>query len=98
MSYLCVNKNGQELICPDKPVRLGFIKVRCSDLKNGFYLERAYSWDANKIKKEDLSYWDCSEVCSCEDFRSFLECELPSGSIERLIGKVLTWEDEPVKL
>lgn len=24
--------------------------------------------------------------------------ELPKGSIEKLIGRVLTWEDEPVEL
>lgn len=26
------------------------------------------------------------------------EVELPKGSIEKLIGKKLTWEDEPVEL
>jgi len=26
------------------------------------------------------------------------EIELPKGSIEKLIGKQLTWEDEPVEL
>ncbi len=37
----------------------------------------------------------------CLDFWKIVEGEcvkLPKGSIEKLIGKKLTWEDEPVEL
>ena len=44
------------------------------------------------------------QICEQELFRWGSEIywyptiELPKGSIEKLIGKKLTWEDEPVEL
>lgn len=40
--------------------------------------------------RDDDYYWDTSSVCSI--------ISLPKGSIKKLIGRELTWEDEPVKL
>lgn len=70
MAWLAVNKNGTELITPEKPVRV-----------------RGYQWDYSE------------EVCiESEQGSVSIEIELPKGSIYRLIGKELTWNDEPVEL
>ena len=50
--------------------------------------EWVYSEKPHKNKR------DSSEVWSCNDDAVYL----PKGSIEKLIGKKLTWEDEPVEL
>lgn len=95
MVWLCVNKDGQELICQNKPTRLGLMK-RCSS-DGGNYIDKAHKWEEHKFKVEELTYWDDSEMCSCQDATYNFDIELPKGSIEKLIGKVLTWDDEPVK-
>lgn len=94
MAWLCVNKDGQELICENEPTRSGFVKKSCYP-SNGFYLENAKHWELHKV--EELTYWDDSEMCSCQDATYNFDINLPKGSIEKLIGKVLTWDDEPVK-
>ena len=44
--------------------------------------------------------WDYSEEIEVESEHGEMSFtfELPSGSIEKLIGRVLTWEDEPIKI
>ena len=37
--------------------------------------------------KRNHSFWE-----------SYISIELPKGSIEKLIGKILTWESEPVEI
>ena len=46
-----------------------------------------------KPRKTYYGYW----VDSDEDLED-TEIELPKGSIKKLIGRDLTWEDEPVEL
>lgn len=41
-----------------------------------------------RVSDEDNYYWK----------DTFTENSLPSGSIKKLIGRELTWNDEPVKL
>jgi hypothetical protein len=60
MTFLAVDKNGQEWIYGSEPER-----------------------------------YDDMFVCSKYDDKLF---ELPNGSIEKLIGKKLTWDDEPVEI
>lgn len=60
MAWLTVDKNGEETIYEEAPIR-----------DDGFW---------------DPSFHDPSFV------------ELPKGSIAKLIGRELTWEDEPVEL
>lgn len=40
---------------------------------------------------------DC-HFCNNNIWSAFEQIELPKGSIRKLIGKDLTWEDEPVEL
>ena len=47
------------------------------------------------LTREDYEWVDLFEVSEGE---YYLELELPKGSIEKLIGRKLTWEDEPVEL
>ena len=89
MGWLCVNKNGQELICQNKPERLGLLKRRPSDC--GAYKIIDDIWS------EPLSYWGDNEMCSCQDATYNFDIDLPKGSIEKLIGKTLTWDDEAVE-
>ncbi len=42
---------------------------------------------------DDYSYW--GNIDSCYN-RNYME--LPKGSIKKLIGKELTWNDEPVEI
>lgn len=41
-------------------------------------------------EKIELTLWTCDCIVGM--------VKLPTGSIEKLIGKKLTWEDEPVEL
>lgn len=70
MAYLCVNKNGDEIITEDKPIREGI------NYKFGYWLDQQWT--------EGESY--------------NLNIELPYGTIEKIIGYSLTWEDEPVEI
>lgn len=89
MAWLCVNKDGQELICQNKPERLGLLERRPSDCGSYKIIDNRWS--------EPLSYWDDSEMCSCQDATYSFDIDIPKGSIEKLIGKSLTWEDEAVE-
>lgn len=44
--------------------------------------------------------WDFSDEVFVEGEygEASFTLELPSGSIEKLIGRVLTWEDEPIEI
>lgn len=48
----------------------------------------------------DGALWDCSEEICMEDDTGYVDMsiELPKGSIKKLIGRELTWKDEPVEL
>lgn len=59
MAWVAVDKNGQEVIFEDQPIKG----------KEIWYLDR-------------------------EDYY----VNLPKGSIKKLIGRELTWDDEPVEL
>jgi len=47
---------------------------------------------------EDLEHTKFSEFWKPVNEYDDNEVELPKGSIEKLIGRKLTWEDEPVEL
>ena len=66
MAWLCVNKDGTELISPVMPIR-------------------------------DLEEWNCysENVAGWHDDYGI---KLPKGTIKKLIGKDLTWEDFAVKI
>lgn len=69
MAWLAVNKNGQEMIFPNKPIRY---RNEWSD-EHDIFIEGEYGIVEMEIK-------------------------LPSGTIEKIIGRPLTWNDEPVEI
>ena len=53
--------------------------------------EFIFQYEPYRFWDDNLREWNRTDVCN--------PCiKLPSGSIEKLIGRPLTWEDEPVKL
>lgn len=48
----------------------------------------------------DGLWWDCSDEVCVESEYGYIDMgiELPKGSIKKLIGKELTWEDKPFEL
>ena len=52
-----------------------------------------FIFECEPLDPDDKFEWDCWNY---GDSRGYIE--LPKGSIERLIGRSLTFEDEPVEL
>lgn len=50
--------------------------------------EYVYSWEPYRECENDYAFWMSESDC----------VELTKGSIKRLIGRELTWEDEPVEI
>lgn len=69
MAWLAVNKNGDEIISPDKP-------TRWSDE----WADMEEIWVEGECRQMDMAF------------------VLPKGSIFRLIGRKLTWKNEPIEL
>lgn len=69
--FLVVNKNGDEVILDNFPVRQGEI------------------WTDERSAHDE-------EYFSIEDHNSAIV--LPRGTIHKLTGKCLTWEDDPISL
>lgn len=51
-------------------------------------------WDYRPLRNKFRGIWQAPY--SDED--TYLHVELPKGSIEKLIGKTLSWEDEPYEM
>ena len=106
MAWLCVNKNGQELIFPDEPTRWGDIRKETKspfgllDRQTGrrYTIGPAKEWELKRLKFEELSYWKNEEILGGGEFFINYEIDIPEGYIEKLIGRKLTWEDEPVEI
>ena len=49
----------------------------------------------NKYWQDDEVYWEIRGLTTCAQDYSIV---LPKGTIKKLIGRDLTWEDEPVNL
>lgn len=49
----------------------------------------------NRYWQDNIVYWEIRGYTTCADDYSI---PLPKGTIKKLIGKDLTWNDEPVKI
>lgn len=106
MAYLCVNPDGVELICDDLPERWADVQVPTKgvigsflDKKTGtrYYIRRADSKREIKEFKVVSQYWLCEDIINmCDHIDRTIQ--LRTGTIEKLIGHPLTWDDEPVEL
>ena len=52
-----------------------------------------YIYNVKPFRKSDEGFWDFTHSEGWEDL-----FELPKGSIKKLTGKELTWNDEPVEI
>lgn len=85
MAYVAVNLDGTEVI--------GTGLTRCR-YDEHFSLETSFR---HKLTKKDASFW-ADIYDDPDDGYCDISVELPKGSIRKLIGKDLTWDDEPEKL
>lgn len=86
MALVAVNKNGTEVIA-DNLVR-GYYTSKGSLVLEGDF----FNMDNSKYTHWIAPYYNPDE--GCED----ISVQLPKGSIKRLIGRELTWDDEPAEL
>lgn len=80
--YLAVDKDGTE-------------KLFNSNYNVERMAEYDSSWDGPDIympRVKELTYWGRPSVNGSEDYSAYVK--LPKGSIKKLIGKDLTWEDD----
>lgn len=85
MPYLAVNKNGKEMIFDEKPQR------------TTEYIDK-YRYDSIAKKRIQLPVicWNHYELDPDNNW-IYYGVELPTGTIQKLTGIVLTWEDEPIE-
>lgn len=83
MAWLAVNKDGTEIISDYTLHRNGHGKTQ-SDL----------SQMARVLAIETLSFWDTFEY-GPNNVKFDLAVRIPKGTIKKLIGRDLVWEDEP---
>lgn len=95
MAYLTINKNGQENISNSKPYREGLVEIDeetyCATENEDGDIEAVCFVQGKGLEyipcdRSNLSYWNSDEGEMVT---------LPSGSIEKLIGRKMTFEDEP---
>ena len=91
--YLCVDPDGIEKACEAKPRRLYTAMIE--------HVPQKYVDEHPVEKYNSFDYW--IDSCSDTDYGyygweySFDGVCLPTGTIKKLTGKELTWEDEPIE-
>ena len=89
-TYLCVDKDGTEKITNSIPMRRQFRGKRILSVMFGMF--------TGNYSKNNWNKWCDGWSNNENDFLPFSGVILPKGFIEKMIGKKLTWEDEPFKL
>ena len=92
--WLAVDSNGDEKMTANT---LGFIRFNPMLARKGDYMENRKIFSFSDYKK-DYELWIESHEGQPDCKYGFPKGEiiLPEGSIEKLIGRKLTWDDEPV--
>jgi len=86
--WVVIDKDGTEKISNNTPFRRQFKKQRILSVFWGLF--KGY-YSKNKWNKW-CDGWSSDE----KDFLPFTGVELPKGTIKKIIGYQLNWEDEPV--
>jgi hypothetical protein len=86
MAYLAVNKNGSEMICQNEPERVPLNKKKVYDKTKYRY-----------VYVNPVEIWEDCEIIGMGAAYAYYDIPLPEGTIEKLIGRKLTWEDDPVE-
>jgi hypothetical protein len=88
--WVFVDKDGTEKVSNNLPLRRKFKGVR---IVSAFWGAFTGSYSKNNWDK-----W-CDGFSSNEkDFLPFNGVILPKGTIEKIIGRKITWDDEPVEV
>lgn len=91
MAWLAVDRDGTEKIFGSPPSRRNWVQSVAFGIVNAFKVRNAYT--KNQFNKW-AAHWSTDE----NDPLPEGAIVLPKGSVKKLIGKELTWEDEPVEL
>ena len=87
--YLCVNQDGTELASNDYPHRA----EECID-----NLNKVFNGKYETYRKSCIGKWSTDYSTGIYTVPVFGGVVLPQGTIEKLTGKKMTWEDEPFEL
>ena len=94
MAWLAVDKDGREEIHSIMPIRHSIL---CNNISLTSQLGVRVDNTNYGLKFMPAEWLSESEPCDCGDIINSA-IALPKGSIKKLIGKELTWEDEPYYL
>ena len=86
--WLCVDKDGTEKISNSKPMRRQFNGKRIISVMWGFF--------TGNYSKNNWNKWCDGWGSDDHDFLPFNGVILPKGTIEKIIGKKLIWNDEAI--
>ena len=90
MTYLAVDKNGNEAVFRRKPKRIKTTNKWNDEIKKFVCKGRLYP---------GIDGYEYHETYgSLQTIKQTTKSFLPQGSIEKLIGKKLTWVDAPYKM
>ena len=87
MAWLAVDKNGTECVFKHKPKRVKTTNKWNDVVTNFVCVGRFYGCA--------YGYEHHPTYCELQTIKQSTRSKLPKGSIEKLIGKKLTWKDEP---
>jgi len=88
--WVCVDKDGTEKISNTIPYRRQFKGIRI--------LSAVWGMCTGTYSKNNWNKW--FNLCSTDpnDFLPFDGVVLPKGTIKKIVGRTITWEDEPIEV
>ena len=90
MAFVAVDKDGTEKISTCEPIRRQF--------KGKRILSAMWGMCTGTYSKNNWNKW-CNAWSNDEkDFLPFTGVIIPKGTIEKIIGRKISWEDEPVEV
>lgn len=91
MAWVAVDKDGTEKIFSSVPLRRSWVQSVGFGIVTALTVRRAYT-------KNQFNKWAAHWSSDPDDPLPEGCMVLPKGSIKKLIGRDLTWEDNPVEL
>ena len=88
--WVFVDKDGTEKISNGVPIRRQYKSKRIFSAMWGL-CTGAYS-------KNDWNKWCDGWSTDRSDFLPFMGVIIPKGTIEKIIGRRMTWDDEPIEI
>jgi len=88
--FVFVDKDGTEKISNNKPIRRQF--------KGKRILSAMWGMCTGDYSKNNWNKWCDGWSTDRENFLPFSGLILPKGTIQKIIGKKMTWNDEPFEI